>query len=309
MLYAIAVMLASLLVLAKSSHLVISNAIRLARTLGIGELAAGFVLVSVSTSLPELSVSVLAASRGEGAISFGNVMGANISDITLVLGVSALIAPVMVHRRELVEVVRVLFITSFIPLLLMNTTGIGLFGGALLLLTFFAYVFFLGKKEVHLQIEHANRAGAARSLALFMLGVAGVLLSSKFVVDSALSIAADFSLAKSFIAATVVSLGTTLPELAVNVAAMRRGNHALALGNAVGSSMTNLTLVLGSAAIISNVSLVSGMFSTLVTFLLVSNLLLWYFVDGKRRIAQFEGVLLLCVYVVFLIASFSAARL
>ena len=298
------ILFVSLLILAKCAHLVVDNTLKLAKFFRIGEMTVGFVLLSVSTSLPELAVAVVSTPSGQGSISIGNVIGSNIADILVVIGACAMIAVIRIKKDETLELIRLLFITSMIPLILLLRGEFGWVEGLVLLLVFAGYIYYLFKKEVNLGIsEEVSKKNASYAFLYFVVGIIGVLVTARFTVDSAVRIADVFSLSKSFIGATIIALGTSLPELAIDTAAVRKGNIKLALGDAVGSCMTNLTLVLGVTGLLSQTTFNITVVSSLIIFLLITNLLFWYFLETKRKLNRKEGMMFLAIYLIFLIAE------
>ncbi|VVC03502.1 Sodium/calcium exchanger MaX1 [Candidatus Burarchaeum australiense] len=299
-----AILLISLAALAKASQYVIENAVILARFFRISEATVGFVLISVSTSLPELSVAVISSSAGEGALSVGNVIGSNIADLTLIIGICAFIRPILVKKRDMMEIMKILLITSIIPLILIYTGNLDKFGGLLLLAIFVAYVFYVSRKKIDLEKgDNIRRPQALRAFLLFCGGILAVLLTSSFAVNSAVAISDMTGIAKTFIGATIIALGTSLPELAVDIQAMRRRRYSLALGDAIGSAMTNLTLVLGVTGLFNPQIIYMSIFLTIMLFLLITNLVLMYFMSTNNRITKKEGAMLLALYAIFLLVT------
>lgn len=296
----------SLLVLAKCSHLVVDNTTKLAKFFRIGEMTIGFVLLSVSTSLPELAVAVVSAPGGQGAISIGNVIGSNIADILVVIGACAMVATVRIKKDETMGLIRLLFVTSMIPLILLLKGEFGWVEGLILIFVFVGYTYYLFKEEVNLGIsEEISKKDASRAFLYFVAGIVGVLVSSRLVVDSGVRVADALSLTKSFIGATIIALGTSLPELAIDMAAVKKGHIKLALGDAVGSCMTNLTLILGVTGLLSQTTFNITVVSSLIVFLLITNLSFWYFLETKRKLNQKEGMMFMGLYLIFLLIEFS----
>jgi len=296
-------LLISLIILAKFSQYVIENALVLARYFRIGEAVAGFVLIAVATSLPELMVSVTSSIQGEGAISVGNVMGSNIADMALVLATCAIVTPLILKREDILEISRILLITSIIPLILIYTGNLDKFGGLLLVMVFMAYVFYLSKKKISLAKDtRVSRHKAMRAFLTFNFSILMVLVAASFVVNSAIAISEMTGLAKTFIGATLIAFGTSLPELAIDLQAVRRRHYSLALGDAMGSAMVNLTLVLGITGLINPVILNMDIFMTLMVFLLITNVLFMYFLQTNNKITRREGLILYGVFLLFLLA-------
>lgn len=289
-------------VLAKATHWVIDNSIKLSEFFGIGTMSIGFVLVSTATSLPEISVAVLSSSAGGGAISVGNVFGSNIADILIVLGIPAVIYGIKIGKRELPGIAAILAITSAITIAIMLTGSIGLYEGIFLLLVWAGYIYYLFSRKESLGLKNTvTKKDALTSFILFSIGVLAVLVSSEFVVESALRIAQEADIAKSFIGATIIAIGTSLPELAVDLRAISKKQYGLALGDAIGSSLTNVTLVLGVTAVIHEVKLAMNVFFVVLAFALVANAMMLYYVSRKKTLGRREGAAMLTVYALFII--------
>ncbi|MEM1551517.1 MAG: sodium:calcium antiporter [Candidatus Bathyarchaeia archaeon] len=310
------VLLASLVVLDKASDWAITNSVKIADITGFGKTTIGFILVAFSTSLPELCVSIFAAIGGESiGVAIGNVLGSNIVNICLILGVCFLIvslksseavkmAPAMA-KEEVGTLYFGLFVASVVPLTLLYIGFASRVIGVILLAIFIFYVYQLSKVR---QIRDEGSLGEERrklpAYTFFaLLGIALVVASSYFIVDSATFIANGLGIPEVIIGATIVAFGTSLPELATSVDAVKKGHMDLALGNIVGSCFINITCILGVALIGASLVVDMAAFSQLVMFSLITNLLLWYFLSSER-ISWREGATLLIMYVIFLVTSY-----
>ncbi len=299
----LAILCVFLVVLVKASEAVINKSILVARYLRISELAIGFILLSVATSLPEFVVSVVAALEGQAGLAVGNVFGSNLSNIALVAGIGAMVQALRVRKKDLLDLVRVLFITSVLPLVML-TSDFGRYAGIVLLLVFVGFVHFILQRGIATQSDGKAEPGQAVFATLALLaGIATVIVSAKFVVDASVDLAIGIGVSKAFVGATAVALGTSLPELAVTLQALRKKAHGLALGNLLGSSITNLTLVLGAAAIINPLAANLATVFNLVVFALIANLVMWFFLQSGRSIGRNEGIVLVGVYAVFLVSA------
>lgn len=300
-------------ILAKSSSLVVENASKLARFFGVSQLAIGMLLVAVSTSLPELSVSVVSSAAHEGSIAAGNVFGSNISNILLILGLGAFLYGFKVEKQILPDLALVLLLTTAISVYILFHSQIfgsalGFYEGVILLLMAGWYAFrLLGRKKME-ERETREKPVAKHegfiSFLLFFAGVIAVLVSSSFVVSSAVKLADMLGLAKSFIGATIIAIGTSLPELSIDLQAIRKKQYGLALGDAIGSNMANITLVLGAAAIISPVVVQLTVFSAALLFAVVANMAFFYIAVVKKKFEKKDGMLMLGMYALYLAAIF-----
>ena len=300
-----------IVILAKSSGLVVENASKLAVFFGISTLAVGMLLVAVSTSLPELSVSVASSTAKQGAIAAGNVFGSNIANVLLILGLGAFLYGFRVGKENLNDLALVLMLTTLISVYILFHTQItgsalGIYERVLLLIIFLWYANrLLGKKMENMApAKRMGRQEGLRAFLFFGLGVIGVIISSNFVVDSAVTLAEIAGLSKSFIGATLIALGTSLPELSIDLQAIRRKQFGLALGDAIGSNMANVTLVLGAAAAISPIVVNLSIFSAALLFAVVANMVFLYIAAVKGKFGRKDGLLLLALYALYLIVIF-----
>ncbi|MCX8197118.1 MAG: sodium:calcium antiporter [Candidatus Micrarchaeota archaeon] len=300
-------------ILAKCASVVVENAEKLALFFGISTMAIGMLLVAVSTSLPELAVSVASASAKEGSIAAGNVFGSNIANILLILGLAAFLYSFRVPKENVQDIALVLAATSIISVYILfhsEITGsaLGFVEGVLLLLTFLWYSNRMlqrqRKHSKHLPKQKMSRQEGLRSFLLFGVGILGVILSSHFVVESAVKLAEIAGLAKSFIGATIIAIGTSLPEISIDLQAIRRRQYGLAIGDAIGSNMANLTLVLGSAAAISPIVVQLNIFVAALLFAVVANFVFIYFTISNPAFSRKEGAALLLLYIIYLITIF-----
>ena len=222
------------------------------------------------------------------------------------VGISTLLAgELVIKRKEVRSLAKILFITSLIPLVLLIAPNVSLYG-VLLLTVFLACVYYVLKTEVSTaarKISAVSQYEGLKSLVLFLASISILVLSAQYAVGYAITLSDQLGVTKSFIGSTLVAFGTSLPEIVVGVSAIRRKRVSLALGNVIGSSITNLTLVLGTAALFSPVVASIPVFAELVFFSLLVNILLWDFLADDGRISKKEAGILLFVYVVFMAVS------
>ena len=314
------VLLLSLVVLGKASDLTITNSVRVADITGFGKTTVGFILVAFSTSLPELSVAVFSA-IGQQAIgvAIGNVLGSNIVNICLILGICFLLIAQKeskyvkllptIAKEETGSLYFGLFIASVVPLTLLYIGYASRFIGIILLAIFVYYIYQLSKiKKVKEESPLSSERERLRKYTfLTFLGALGVVASSYFIVDSASYIAIGIGIPRVVIGATVVALGTSVPELATSVNAARKGHSDLVLGSIVGSCFINVACILGVILVASPLRVDMVAFSDLVMFSLITNLFLWYFLSSEK-ITWREGAVLLFIYIIFLTISFGGYR-
>jgi len=301
MLDTIAIFLISFVALSKSAHWVLNATIRIAKHFNIAEFAAGYLLIAIATSVPDFMVSVTASYFGNGGIAMGDVIGSSIANICLVLGIAAIIHEIKVQRKHTMESAELLLLISIIPLILLSRGTISRIEGLLLILIFLIYCLFVVKERFTLRLsEGVSRIEWTRSVIYLIFGMIIVILSSRFVVNSGEQIARYIGVSDALIGMTIIALGTTLPELAIDFTAIRRGHIALAIGDILGSCVVNLTLVLGAAAIINPLGDGFTMFTTAIAFLLGVNFFLWYVFTKHEGISKTHGLIFVLTYIFFI---------
>jgi cation:H+ antiporter len=310
------ILLASLVVLVLASDVTINHSVKVSALTGFGKTTVGFILVGFATSLPELSVAIFGVGTGSIGVTIGNVLGSNIVDIALVLGVCFLLVAVKcpkfqcvypaMAKEEIGSLYFGLFIASIIPLALLYIGYASQFIGVILLTIFVFYMIQLArvKREAATDTVEADRSKLNHYVLFTLIGAAGVVASAYFIVDSASFIATGMGVPPVIIGATIVAFGTSIPELATAVSSVRKGHFDLALGNIVGSCFINITFILGVALIVSPLTINIEAFTNLALFSLITNLFLWYFLSSERTSWR-EGTLLLVLYAAFLYISFS----
>ena len=280
----------------------------LARRFNISELVIGLTIVALGTSLPELVISTGAAIKGSPGIALGNIVGSNVFNGMLILGVTAIITPIRFNARMLSREIPFNLLASVVLLLVSGSMLVGgapgehitRYGGLLLycfLAIFIRYTFSIpadGEDEVQ------EPMSMGRVFLFIVAGLAALIFGGNIFVDGATEVARALGLSEAVIGITIVSAGSSLPELAVSVSAARKGNVGIALGNVLGSNILNIFFILGTAATITPISL-DG-FSYVDYYVLLGSSLLLYLVarfGGKAVITRFEGALLLAGYIAY----------
>ena len=310
------VLFVSLVVLIRASSLAITNSVKLASVTGLGKTKVGFLLVAFSTSLPELSVAIFAIADQETVgISIGNILGSNIMNICLILGIVFLIMAIKypesagfftkMTRDEVGFLNFGIFVASIVPLLLLYFGYATQFMGIILIGLFIYNMYDLARKRETVQ-EISDTAEKNENKKYFfksILGIIGVVASSFFIIESASFLAIIAGIPPIIVGATVVAFGTSFPEIVTSVDSVRKGFIDLALGNVIGSCFVNITLILGLTFLLAPLNVDVSAFSDLILFSLISNIVFGYIIqnssNGKR-----EGIILLVIYAVFIVTSF-----
>lgn len=304
---------AGLLLLLAGAEVMIRGAARLAAATGLSPLVVGLTVVAFGTSAPELAISVDAALRGLPDIALGNVVGSNIANVLLILGASALVAPLVVHRQLIRLDVPLMMAVSLAVLLLAGDGRIGRLEGAALVLGAVAYTVLLirlGRRGRSDGLPASATAGAPgeqvpgvwwRDILLVLAGLALLVLGARWLVQAAVTVASSLGVSELVIGLTVVAVGTSLPEIATSILATLRGQRDIAVGNVVGSNVFNLLVVLGSAAAVAPdgvpVSAAARGFDLPVMTAVAFACLPIFFIG--HRINRWEGALFLGYYLAY----------
>lgn len=293
----------SLVILYFGAEWLVGGASSLAARLNISPLIIGLTIVSMGTSAPELVVSIKAAMVGQSALSIGNVLGSNLFNTALILGVSALIIPLTV-KRQLLKVDVPVMIGATLLFLIMFLDGKLSFAESVILLSLFAvymiYLFIVALKnkdkgdseEVLIRI---NKHWII-DIVLIGLGLIGLIFGSDLLVKNAIIIAQQLGMSEAMIGLTIVAAGTSVPELATSVVAAVKRQSDIAIGNVIGSNIFNILLILGTAGAIHPIETPDiNILDSL--FLLGTGLMLWLFMKGGTKITRLQGIIFLLAYI------------
>jgi len=297
-------LLSSLAIIAIVSGRIIIYVTKLSSYFGLSEMSAGFIFLSVATSLPELFVSALASLTNQGGLSVGNVLGSNIANLTIILGLAILISrtKISIDSNSEKELVQFLFLSSLIPLFILQRGSIGPVLGAVLLILFVYFSINISKKAGKISsLGFYRRKEISFIIIKFLIAIGLILFLSKIVVDNGIGIAQSLGLPPSVIGATIIAFGTSLPELATTIQALKKRLFGMALGNIFGSCITNLTLVLGISSILSfsQVSVVAT--GSMLFFTLITALTIWYIISTKKYIGRKISLFIILIYVLFVL--------
>ena len=307
MLYDILAIIAGFFLLIWSADRLVAGAATVAKHLGIPPLIVGITIVGFGTSAPEIMVASIASLDGSPSLAIGNAIGSNIANITLVLGIAALITPLEIHSRIIKKELPLLLLATAMAIFFLSDNHLGRLDGSILCGSLFVLMWWITRQALKdrgtdpLENEYLQETPKAMPLsrALFWLFTGLVLLtvSSKLLVFGAVNIATAFGLSELVIGLTIIAVGTSLPELAASIAGALKGEHDLAIGNVVGSNLFNTLIVLGIPGLIAPSMLDSGVLQRDIPFLLILTVILFIMAFGFRgagRINRVEGFLLTC---------------
>lgn len=298
--------------LIKGADLLVDGAGSLAKRLGVSDLIIGLTIVSFGTSAPELTVNIIASFKGASEVGIGNILGSNIANILLILGVATMIYPLKIKRELTWKEIPLNFLAVFVLFVLANDVLLDGESHALLsridglvLMSFFA-IFLYYTAHLAFTEKTGIEKGPSRplwlSLVMMLAGVVGLTYGGQWVVDGATTIARLLGLSESFIGLTIVAIGTSLPELATSAIAAYKQNTDIAVGNVVGSNIFNIFWVLGLSAVIRPLP-VNTAINTDILVLMGATILLFIFsfTGGHHKITRGEGVQFLVAYAAYIV--------
>ena len=301
-------MLAGLLLILFGANYLVDGSSSIAKKFGLSEFIIGLTIVGIGTSTPEMVVSWLSSFQGKSDMAIGNIVGSNIFNTMMILGITAIIAPLTITKSNLKKDIPLnIIVTALLILLGLNMTIFGYgqnvlsrFDGAILLAIFAWYMWSSFKSDSADDDEESQIKvfSGFTSVALILGGLAGLIIGGKLFVNAATELAKMFGVSDKFIAITVMAAGTSMPELATCVVAALKGRGQLALGNILGSNISNILLILGGASLINPISF-SGMSTVDLGTVMISAvfILASAYAFKKKQLDRFEGAILLLLEV------------
>lgn len=300
-----------LITLLFGGKILVDGASSIALKLGMSTGLIGLTVVAFGTSAPELLVSLTAALKGNSDISIGNVVGSNIANIGLVLGISGLVYPILIRKSHVrfeytvMVVVTLIYYVLSLDLTISRLEGILLFVG---FIGFNAYLFKnLGKgiqpenEQTEEEIEEVRDYSWISSIGLFAGGVAALYFGSDLLVTNAVVISREIGISERIIGVTIVAIGTSLPELITSIIAAMSKRTDLALGNILGSNIMNILSIIGMTAVVKPIAISEAFLQSDYLWMMGISLLLYPLMKTKMRISKVEGLILLCAYTGYLI--------
>ena len=301
--------------LIKGADFLVNGASSLAKRYNVSDIAIGLTVVAMGTSAPELVVNLLSGSDGHNDVVFGNIIGSNIFNLFMILGVSSVIYPLTVQKNALWKEVPYSLLATIVLFLLVNdellfgseTNAANKLDGGILLLMFVGFLYYVFQNmrrtgDLGGDMDEIEMYGSLKTVVMIVLGIAGLAGGGKLIVDNAITIAETIGISEKVIGLTILAAGTSLPELATTAVAAFHKKSDLAVGNIVGSNIFNILLVLGSTAIVSgplhydvdlNVDLIIVMIGTFMLFIFMFTL-------QKYKLDRAEGALYLVGFVAYM---------
>lgn len=295
--------------LIKGADFFVDGASKIADRFHIPQLVIGLTIVAFGTSAPEAAVGISAGLKGSAEIAMGNVLGSNIANILLILGITAIIAPIAVQKSTLRYEIPFVILVSSILLFMGKLDGyLGRMDGIILwvfMLIFLIYLLNMARKgqsdsmKEDLSLVH-KQENLFKLILITAAGMAAIIIGSDVTVDSATKIATTFHMSERFIGLTIIAFGTSLPEFITSVMAAKKGKADIAIGNIIGSNIFNILFVLGTTAIITPIAFESSfLFDSIIG--IAASILLFFCVIRKKQATRMGGILMLGSYMVYFI--------
>ena len=301
-------LIAGFALLIKGADLFVDGSSSIAKRFNVPSIIIGLTIVAMGTSLPETAVSVSASLANNNALAVSNAIGSNIFNLMVVIGVCAVMTPVAVTKET---IKRDIPISAFCAVLLLilgilsigdrDSMILGHIDGIILLIIFSIYIGMLIKAALSgadTTEDEIMQITVPKSICFIIFGAIAIVVGGNLTVDSASRIASDFGMSQTLIGLTIVSIGTSLPELVTSIVAARKNEVQLALGNAVGSNIFNILMVLGVASAISPIAFLKENMIDIIV-LLVFTLVVWLFAVTKKTIDKLEGGIMLLLYIAY----------
>lgn len=285
----------------------------IAKKFHIPEIIIGLTIVSIGTSMPELFVSITSALDGYSDMAIGNIIGSNISNLLLILGLSAAIKPVVFQKETRLYEIPMCLLVTIILMIFCNINGVisKIEAIALLILfcAFIGYTIYMGKREsqkemVEIKTEEKKNS-IIKNIIFVLIGICGLKIGGDLVVNNAVNVANHFNWSEKLISLTILAIGTSLPELVTSVTAAIKGNSDIAIGNIIGSNIFNILLIIGASALITPITY-NFSYNFDFSVLIVSSIILaiFPFIAPKDKMSRFNGIVYLLIYITYLIILF-----
>lgn len=293
----------SIPIIIKSSDIFTEGASKLAKMLGVTDFIIGITVVALGTSLPELASDTYASYIDHGQIAAGDIIGSNITNIALILGLTCIIKPLAIKHTEIYSGKIHLLILTLASAFILAAGGIGRIGGAAFIISYILYLRHSINTYREMGVETIGKDGLIKNIFEVLIGLTGILIGARILVNSIIGLSMTFGVSEYLIALLLMSIGTSLPELFVSVSAARKGYMTMALGNIIGSNVANILWILGAAAVIRPIIIAPELILIQLLFMLLLSVLLIIFKKSGYVIDRREGVVFLGVYVVFVLVS------
>lgn len=306
------ILIIGFILLIKGADIFVEGASKIAKKFGIPPIVVGLTIVSLGTSAPELAVSLIASLEGSNGITIGNVLGSNIFNTLMVLGITSMIMPIIIKKGTVIKdyivniiVAIALLILTFGRTLFNKEPELNRLSGLILLIGCIVYTINLIKnaKDGSNDNDSSEEIKVFSSCIKIIIGIIGIILGGNLVVNSASNIAYSFGLSDKLVGLTIVAIGTSLPELVTSMMAAIKGENDIAIGNVLGSNIFNILLILGVSSSINPIAISSSLFVDIIFLIAISIILGIFMFKGKNEkssLGRIEGLILVLIYISYM---------
>lgn len=306
-------LLIGFILLVKGADFFVEGSSTIAKYLKIPSIIIGLTIVAMGTSAPEAAVSIIAGINGSNDIAISNVLGSNLFNLLVVIGVSAVIKPITIQNQIIKKeypfmlMATIILIVMSFDIVIGNSTSNSITRSEAIVLLIFMCVFMYSiissalqsRKETVNEETEKPKHSIPLSIVFTIGGLAGIIIGGQFVVDSAEKIALGFGMSETLVGLTIVAVGTSLPELVTSIVAARKGESDIAIGNVVGSNIFNILFVLASSAVITPMA-INTLCLTDMLILIIASLFTYAFCITKNKVNRVEGIILTAAYIAYL---------
>ncbi len=299
----VVLLLVGFVFLIKGSDFFVDGASSIASILKVPTIIVGLTIVALGTSAPEAAVSITSSLTGSNAMAVSNVIGSNLFNMLMVIGIAALMSNLLMEKSVLEKDLPFLVgITILFAIFIFIGGDISNIEGIILLVIMIAYIAYLirdSKKSKESAVVEKPKFTLPKSIVFIIIGLAGIILGGDLVVDSASAIAMALGMSETLVGLTIVAIGTSLPELVTSITALKKGENQLVIGNVIGSNIFNILFVLGASSAISAIPISQGMLTDVV-FMIAVTILCFIFGKTQEKYDKKEGVILIALFIAYM---------
>jgi len=298
--------IAGFILLYYGANFLVNASSSIAVSFGVKKIVVGLTLVALGTSMPEFVVSLFGAIEKVDSVSIGNIVGSNLANILLVLGISSFVRPIKAKRRIFTLDFPVLLIITAIFIIFCYDGRLVFYEGTILLILFIAYMsYIIVNRKVRegsiVEVKDIGNGHISKNIALSILGLGALIIGGNLTVRGAVGLARTFGISELIIGLTIVALGTSLPELFTSVIAVIKGEDEISIGNIIGSNLFNTAFVLGIIPMVYSLKIDKGVIRFENPFMMIITVILFIFLFIGRKLSRIEGVFLLILYTLFIL--------
>lgn len=298
-------LLVGFIFLIKGADYFVEGSSNIAKKFKISPMIIGLTIVALGTSMPELSVSITSSLIGKNDMSLANVVGSNMFNILMALGVSSLIINLPIKKDSIKFDIPFLIGIGILLLLMLFDLKLSIFEGLILIGIFVFYLWktlkpMLKKKDKDIKENEEKNKSMFKMIVISLVGIIGIIIGGNMVVDNASKIAEIFGMSQNLIGLTIVAVGTSLPEFVTSIMAIKKGENEIAIGNVVGSNIFNILLILGVSSVVNPLMInIVGLIDVL--FMVASSVLLYLFIRKNKNLNRYQGIIFILLYVGYII--------